>query len=273
MKKILKKYENYLIREGHSSKIYLFPVKKLLEYYKLTELNQEKIDNYMTKITKQYSPAYVNLIHNALRCFFTFMELNLKIPKDLKIPKKKIKSLSMDYIENTILPKIDTINYINPIKVKAIIYLMCYTGLRKSEIPLIKRENINLYCHDKKGRRYGKLKVYLKKTKKEKNIIFPLKVCKIIEKYFLTENENQNAFNAGLTVVDNIFRKLKESFKDSNYLFPHLFKKTAITHLHDCGFSLKEISEMIGISIKTIFNHYLDVDMDKIEESYVERIK
>jgi len=143
---------------------------------------------------------------------------------------------------------------------------MAYTGMRKSEVPLLTRENIDL---DKR-----RLKVYLKKVGKEKIFKFPKKVAVEIKEYFSTELEETNAFNIGERGVDCIFRKLKQHFKGDVNLFPHLFKKIAITHLHNvCEFSLKEISVMVGISVQTIEKHYLDIDMDKIEETYDERIK
>ncbi len=266
MKEILSKFKDYLIREGHSSNAYIFPVKKFLEIYSVGNINQDNIDKYMTEITQKYKPSYVNSIHSALRSFFRFLEKDFKIPKDLIVPLKKVKSLSMDFVEKRILPAVNSINFICPYKVKAIIYLMVYTGMRKSEIPLLKRADIDMQKR--------RLKVYLKKTKKEHIFLFPKKVAKVMENYFSTEPERTNAFNAGLSVVNNIFKKLKLHFKDEEHLFPHLFKKTAVTHLHNvCKFTLKEVSEMVGISVKTIEEHYLDLDIDKIYEDYDRRIK
>ena len=144
MKEILSKFKDYLIREGHSSNAYIFPVKKFLDVYSVDNINQDNTDKYMTEVTQKYKPTYVNSIHNALRCFFEFLKINVIIPKDLKVPHKKVKSLSMDFVENRILPAVDSINFIHPYKVKAIIYLMAYTGMRKSEIPLVQRSDIDL---------------------------------------------------------------------------------------------------------------------------------
>ena len=67
--------------------------------------------------------------------------------------------------------------------------------------------------------------------------------------------------------VNGIFTKLKTYFRGEVNLFPHLMKKTAVTHLHKLGYSLKEIAVMVGISVKTIDDHYLDVDIDTIQKS------
>lgn len=267
MKEKLLQFQNYLVRNGRTlstAKAYVFQVKKLLIV--CPELTQETVDDYLTKHAEKSEGTYMNLAINALRIYFNYAELNIMLPKWAKVTHKKIQSLPMSFVEKKILPAVDYMNFQNPYKVKSILYLMAYTGMRKSEVPLLERENIDL--------KNGKLKVYLKKTKKEHIFLFPKKVAVEIKDYFTTEAEETNAFNIGKAGVDCIFKKLKEYFKDDVNLFPHLLKKTAITHLHNaCGFSLKEISVMIGISVQTIESHYLDVDMDKIEETYNRRIK
>ena len=267
MKEKLLQFKNYLIRNGRTestAKAYAFQVKKLLAA--CSEVTQDTVDNYLTKHAQKPEGAYMNLTINALKTFFKFAELNILLPKWAKVTHKKIQSLPMEFVEKKILPAVDYMNFQNPYKVKSILYLMAYTGMRKCEVPLLKRANIDLDNH--------RLKVYLKKTKKEHIFIFPKKVAIEIKDYFTTEEENINAFNIGQRGVDCIFKKLKMYFKDEVNLFPHLLKKIAITHLHNvCKFTLKEISVMVGISVQTIESHYLDIDMDKIEETYNERIK
>lgn len=267
MQEKLLQFQNYLVRNSKSigtAKIYTYHVKQML--IACPELNQDTLDNYLTNHASKAEGTYMNLTINALRAYFKYAELDLLLPKWAKVTHKKIVSLPMDFIEKKLLPSIEHMNYHNPYKAKALLYLMAYTGMRKCEMPLLKRENIDL--------ENGELKAYLKKTHKEHIFLFPKKVAKEIKQYFTTEPEKENAFNITERSVDCIFRKLKEYFKGEVNLFPHLLKKVAITHLHNiCGFSLKEISEMVGISVQTIEGHYLDCDIEKIKETYNRRIK
>jgi len=261
----LNEFQEYLIREGHASKAYLYPLQKMFKDMGEIEFTQDNLNKYLTEFTYKYSAEYTNLLHKALRCYMQFTGLGFRIPNDLKVPKRKVASLSMDFIEKKLLPAVDVMNFENPLKVKAILYLMAYTGMRKSEVIVLRREKMNL--------KEGMLSVYLQKTKKEHTFLFPQKVAEKIQNYFLTESQQTNAFNLGATGVNYIFDKLKSHFKEEVRLFPHLFKKTAVTHLHKCGFSLKEISEMVGVSVTTLDKHYLDVDIEKIKQQYNDRIK
>lgn len=275
MEEKLLQFQNYLIRNRRTlstAKVYTFQVKKLL--IACPVITQEAVDKYLTACVEKTAASYMNCVIYALKTYFKYIELDILLPKWGKVTHKKIKSLPMEYVENKILPAVDYLNFQNPYKVKAILYLMVYTGMRKSEVPLLMRSNFNLDAVDGRGNKYGEIKAHLKKTKKEHVFIFPKKVASVIKNYFTTESELTNAFNIGNQGVTCIFKKLKTYFQGNVNLFPHLFKKIAITHLHNkCRFSLKEISEMVGISVATIESHYLDIDMDKIKDTYCDRIK
>jgi len=256
----LLEFQNYLVRNGRTlstAKAYVFQVKQLLTA--CPEITQATVDDYLTKRVTEAEGTYMNLSINALRPYFAYTEQNIILPKYAKPKHKKIQSLTMDFVEKQMLPAIECLNFQNPYKVKAVVYLMSYTGMRKCEVPLLTRDKMDLVNL--------RLTVYLKKTKKDHIFIFPKKVARVIKDYFDTEPETKNAFNIGEQGVNGIFIKLKSYFKGQVNLFPHLMKKTAVTHLHKLGYSMKEIAVMVGISVKTIDDHYLDVDIDTIQKS------
>ena len=122
MQEKLIQFQNYLIRNGRSmgtAKAYVFQVKKLL--IACPKVTQETVDNYLTKYAEQAEGSYMNLAINSLRTYFTYAELDIKLPKWAKVTHKKIESLPMDFVERKILPAVEYMNFQNPYKVKSIL--------------------------------------------------------------------------------------------------------------------------------------------------------
>jgi len=261
---ILQKFKRYLELQEITSETYYLKMKKILNIIPFEELNQKKIEDFILQCKKKNKPSYVNSLLTSLRAFVRCFKLNIDIPKSSKNIKYVPYSIDLNFLEQEVLPAVDWCDFQNTKKVKAILYLMFYTGMRSNEVYLLKREAFDLFNK--------RVRVYLKKTKKEKIMLYPQKVKQALEEYFETELEKENAFNIGHTAITAIFNKLKPCFPKIKF-HPHMFKKSAVTHLHSCGFSIAEISELIGISIKTLVDHYLNVNMETISKTYDKRIK
>ncbi|GAH21774.1 unnamed protein product, partial [marine sediment metagenome] len=104
--------------------------------------------------------------------------------------------ITLDYFENQIIPVVECI-FRNPLRTKAILYFMFYTGLRRNELYPLKREDINL--------KEREVKIYAQKVKTEEIRFFPQKVADLIKTYFSIEPEINNAFNLTKNTVKNIF--------------------------------------------------------------------
>lgn len=256
-------FKNYLLMNGKSDR-YVYPVRKFLDYIAGRDITQEVVDAYMLECSKKYSPANINFIINALKALFTQKKLVLSLPKYAKVIKSKPVSLSMEFVEDELLPAIEVMDFKNAIRVKALLMFMCYTGIRKNEVILLKRSQFDLDdCS---------IKMYIPKTKKEHIFLFPKKVAEQLKLYFMSEAEETNAFNLGKQSINRIFEKIKPYFKDVD-LFPHICKKTAVTYLYSKGFRAEEISVLVGISVRTLNEHYLDIRLDNIKKDYQKRIK
>ncbi len=261
---ILEKFKRYLNLQGINSDTYFHRIREMLDGFSFEEINQDKIEDYFIMMKLKHEPTYVNSILTSLRAFKNCFELDINIPKSLKTIKKVPYSIDLNFLEKDVVNAVEWSDFNNPKKVKAVLYLLFYTGMRSSEVYLLKREAFDL--------KHNKVKVYLKKTQREKIMLYPVKVKNILIEYFETEDEKTNAFNMGKTGIKEIFLKLQPCFPNVKF-HPHMFKKSAVTHLHSCGFSVAEIAEMVGITVKTLLDHYLDVNMDVIEKTYKDRIK
>ena len=265
MNELLNKFKDWLILNDVRPTPYLYVIRRFLKVIPANQITQENVDNYLLKIIKENKPTYVNSHITTFRKFFKFLKReDITLPKNVKKEKTIHQSLTLEFFEKEIVNEINWFGFKNPLKVKAMLYFMFYTGLRKSEVYLLRRENIDLKNRE--------AKVYLKKTKKEKIMIFPKKIVTVLEEYFDSEPEKKNAFNLGAGGIAYIFQMLKRHFPDIR-IYPHLFKKSAITHLYSCDFKVEEISEMVGISVQTILDHYLHIKLSAIKKTYEGRIK
>lgn len=257
----LDEFKTHLVLSGRRSNVYPRVIKYVLTA--VGEPTTENIRLYISDLILKHKPEYINLQLKAIKAYADFTGKHVTLPKFFK-PERKIKeSISLEFLENEIIPNLDK-TFENALKIQAILYFMFYSGVRKSEVYLLKRKDFDL--------NNGQVKVFLQKVGKEKIMLFPVKVTAILKDYFSTSNEKENAFNLGVGGIDYIFNELKKKYPDK-HLHPHIFKASAITHLHDCGFSISEISSLVGISANTIENHYLDVRLEKIKQSYEGRIK
>jgi len=152
----------------------------------------------------------------------------------------------------------------NPLKVKAILYFMFYTGVRQSEMVPIQRKDIDLKACI--------AKIYEKKTKKERLAVFPPRITKILLDYFNYCPEGENAFNIGKHSITYIFKALKHFFPKIR-LRPHLLRHSFATHLLRKGVDIAVVSKLLGHSNISTTERYLRLDISLIKEVYNNKIK
>lgn len=266
---MIDKYKNYLIVNGKSPNTitnYIAKVKVLLKKIKVKNINRETLSDYFLEFKKTY--PNINTINNckkAIRSFLRFLEKDKYIvPQSEKIPERLPEFITEEYFENNVIPVIESVSP-NPLKMKAILYFMFYTGLRVGEIPLLKREHIDL---DKRI-----IKFYIPKGKKERlGLIVNKKAKQFIQDYFSTEPETTNAFNISYYNLKQWFKNYKSYFKDINF-HPHLFRHCFGTYCRKIGIPLEDIKELMGHSNIQTTMIYAHVNIDDIKKRCDEAIK
>ena len=78
---------------------------------------------------------------------------------------------------------------LSPIKVKALLYFLYYTGIEERTLLKLSRKEI-------------------KESKRNKKILFGCKVQKILDAYYVIEEEQKNAFNIGASAIANFFNSI-----------------------------------------------------------------
>jgi len=263
---MLNKYKNWLIINGNSDATivaYLQRIKHFISKVSLDTLDEEKIIEYLLELKQNNSPSTVNGYRCAIKSLLEYLKKDISLPKQLKIEQKLPEFITKEMFEDEVIRVVECI-FTNPLKVKAILYFMFFTGVRESELASLQRKNIDL---EKRT-----AKIFNKKGKSEKIVIFTNKVKTIISHYFSTENEETNAFNISSNAIRKTFQKLKPYFKNIN-LHAHMFRHSFATYLRTEGFSIEDIKELLGHKSIQSTMRYAHADIKKIQEKYDKKIK
>ncbi len=266
---MIEKYRKHLIVNGKSHNTvvnYIDKAKTLLKKIKVENINKETLSDYFLEFKNTNSN--INTINNckkAIRSFLNFLEMdNSLVPQSEKVVERLPEFITEEYFENNVIPVIETCCK-NPIKIKAVLYFMFYTGLRIGEVVLLKRENIDL-----KNRT---LKFYMPKIKKERlGLITSKKAQKFIQDYFSIEPETINAFNINYYALRQWFVNYKCYFKDINF-HPHILRHSFGTYCRKIGIPLEDIKELMGHSNIQTTMIYAHVNIDDIKRRCDEAVK
>ncbi len=254
-------FKQYLINNGYNSLIYAKVISSLNK--KVNINNIENITNYLMKNKNNYAEEYINLHIKALKLFYKYKGINAELPKLRKVDNKIPESITEEYFLKTIIPMIDREMFLKPLRVKALLFFLFYTGVRKSELLTLKRKDIDL--------KQKTAKIYGKKTKKERLVVFTNKTKEILIEYFDKEPEKINSFNLGKYSLNEICSKLKPYFPDIN-LKPHLFRSSFATHLLSKGVDVTIVSKLLGHSNLQTTMRYLNTNIDLISNIYKKQV-
>lgn len=255
----MKEFKNWLILQGYAQgtiSTYTVIVKGILS--KIKGVTEEELNNYFLSLNGNCPIETYNVKIKAIRLYLKSLKLALNTPKLKKVPFTLPKSISLEYLEESLIPMVD-MTFRNPVRVRTLLYFMFFTGLRKSEIYALKRKDFDL--------EQKRVKIYEQKTKQERIVFYPDFVKQYLEGYFKLSPEKENAFNLGKGSIDYIFTKLKPYCKEVN-LTPHIFRHSFATYLAKKKMNLKYLKELMGHkNIKTT-ERYITANPDDLQDAY-----
>jgi integrase/recombinase XerD len=260
-------------------KTYLTGIKRSLVYIDIlnpfiTYLGENKIDfntitkdqiaEYFTK--KNYKTSSINTLINAIRGFCNYLEI-----KDHAIDKMtliEVETHFRQYITYDELLK--AIKYYATYNTRGMTSLKCsillkflfFTGIRKSELLILKRENIDLVnCV---------VKVYGIKTKEERLVYFPDTILKELMDYFNGEEEKDNAFNITKTELWYLTKKISKHLGKN--ITPHTLRHSFATHVMKKNMNPRIIQRILGHASLESTMVYANPDDKTAEEIYRKQI-
>jgi len=257
---MIEKYKNWLLVNGASTltvKNYMGKLKKFLKVVKVKEINEEKIAKFLLELGENQKASTVNIYRAIIKSFLIFLKKDISIPDQLKLEQKLPDSITEEFFIKEVIPVVECI-FTNPLKIKAIMYFIFYTGARRGELKHLKREHIDLTSRTVKI--YGK-------GKKERIVFFDERTAEILQSYFTTEPEIINAFNIRDKALEKVFEKVKPHFKNINFR-PHLLRHSFATMFINNGGDSAVLKRLMGHSSITTTERYIGVETTKLKEIY-----
>jgi len=262
---ILQKFKNWLAINVNSKRTVESYCYEIERFFKAIEgennLNQDTLNQYLKQCKEKYSSNQYNVILFAIKKLTIFLKKDLEFPKPEKINLESPDFITREYFEKEIIPVVECI-FENPLKIKAILYFMFFTGVRKHEVAILKREHINLKT--RRAKIFGK-------RKKPREVIFNKITTDILERYFSLEHETINAFNMEYSSIGWIFKKINPYLREVNFR-PLLMRHSWATYYLKKGLDISEISKILGHSQIQTTMRYANANIDNIQEK-IDKIK
>lgn len=264
----LEEYKIYLSNIKMSN-IYFNYMKLIFEYLdsnniKFETITKEQIAQYFSD--KKYDINSINLVIKAGRHYCKFIDMHVNAFQEIHLlkPAKKVRQyITLEELQLGIKYMATYNRRLDIKKFELVLYFLFYTGIRKSELYLLKRDDFNLIdCV---------VKVYIPKTKEERILPFPEKLRDKMTIYFNSEKEEYNAFNLKPGNLEYLFREVlsKHIGKD---LSPHSSRHGAGKYLANEGMPLTTIQKMFGHKSLTTTMIYLEADQKTIMSNYRQKI-
>ena len=231
----LEDFTLYIKNNGYSN-VYINPIKNYLNYCMCNDIDYllitfENLNSYIEYLKdNNILKGTINNHIKSLRFFYKYLAKNgsvtvnvAKLPTQFSLTHllyKKSDYFSKKEID-MLIDLSGTVLSIDVIKIKALFHFIMYTGISKSGLLVLKRENINL-------KECSAVIKTVTKQRQDKTVFFPRKVSDEIKKYFKNSIEVNNAFNIGKQTIVNVCSKLNKFVNNkhfTSYAFKHSLKK------------------------------------------------
>ncbi len=153
-----------------------------------------------------------------------------------------------------------------PHKIKALLYFLFYTGIRRNELINLMRKDVNLTDRTAIVRNPTK-------NRNERIVFYPLKVMRMLKEYFETEKEEINCFNLSRSRMDYFMKFLKNFNPPGKSIYPHLFRHSFANMLASEGIDIRIAQKLLGHKSIMSTMIYYDPDIKIIEKLYKKSIR
>ena len=211
----------------------------------------------------------------AMRSFYNFLADNHLSTKDilvdviLKVKQyKEAKTIPNSFTAEEIAGIVkDAMSFglMHPIKTRALIWFLFYSGLRKKEFLMLKRINFNLSeCE---------FTAKFTKNKIERIGYIPKEVRDMVQEYFSIEPEENNAFNMNRYTFEYFFTKLNECLPKGKHIHPHAMRHSFAMMLVDSSVDVAHAQKMMGHESIDATMRYFRVRDKQVKEIYAKKVK
>lgn len=243
---------------------------KHFESVDIAQISKDDIEKYIyhLKTKHQISDAKQNIIINAIKFY---MEKVLGKPRTMyELTRPKVAKVLPGTLSES--DTIQLINILPNIKHRAILYLLYSSGLRISEIPKlriedIKSQDMNIFIKGAKG-------------KKDRTTILAEQTLQVLREYFRMYKpsywlfEGQSGSQYTTSSINKVFRNAAKSANIAEWATPHTLRHSFATHLLQANVNLRFIQSCLGHEspeTTQIYTHIVNIN-NNIVRSPLDRI-
>lgn len=211
----------------------------------------------------------------AMRKYYTFLSEIGKVPVTILEEVGKFKNLKVDTKVNNVLDKTEFAGLVGhgmtlfrrykAEKIRALLFLMFYTGLRSGEVVNLKRKDFEL----------AKNRVVVRvptKNKTERYAYFPGEITEYLKKYFVREPEVTNAFNMTYYKIWYLISKLNTFIADGRKIHPHSLRHCFGNMLAEGDINVRVAQKLLGHKNINSTMIYYNPDAKVVERLYRARV-
>jgi len=279
---MIDQFKNHLIANDYSGTYYYnikpffkFCTEQGIDYFKIT---YNDINKYVISCKdKGHGKGFINNLLKAMRCFYKFLVLTHQADQGILDIARSFKLLQEDHKIHDFLTKKELdklisegmtygVKRMSPIKLKALLYFLFYTGLRKGELLNLKRIDIDLKKHQAIVRTPTK-------NKRERIVIYTRKVSALMRTYFKLEAEENNAFNMTTNKIQDLIQDLSQYMPAGKRLTVHTFRHSFANLLASNEISIRVAQKLLGHQNLNSTMIYYDPDITMVQDLYNKRLE
>lgn len=278
---MLDQFKNFLKMKDYSDK-YLSIVRCFLNYCNRNKidciyLTTAQLESFILDLRNQSKMnGTINNYIKGIRMFYKFLlshglsqvqvETLFKDIKTMKVDRKIRSVFTIKELDKMIR---DTMTFTStqPYKIKAMIYFMFYTGVRKKELLNLKRQDIDL------DKRTAVIRVPTK-NRNERIVMYPDIVVDVMRQYYRIEPvETVNVFNVTEPQFDYIINWMKNFCPQGKIFSAHILRHSFAHLLAANMIDIRVAQKLLGHKNLNSTAIYYDPDIETIKLIYNKKIK
>ena len=274
----LQSERNYSINTTIAYKKDILDLKKFLNNIKLQDATKKDIRKYLAfLVNEKISERSINRKLSSIKSFYNFLLLTETIAK---VPTAGIKTLKsypkvqIPYSKGEMAALLDSSikdrTDFNQIRNLLVVEMLYQTGMRRSELIHLKKENINFNKNE--------LKVTGKRNK-ERLIPIQSKLLALIQEYLhIAEIQDVNidkelfVTKAGKSLYPKLVYKIVNSYlsivTQKNKKSPHMLRHSFATHFLQNGAEINAVKEILGHASLAATQHYTHNDIEQLKKVF-----
>jgi site-specific recombinase XerD len=254
-------FKNWLLLNGcadSTSALYCSELEKL--FASIPQFDEANINQYLVTLkNKKLAEETLNIKIKAIKKYGEFTKTDIRLPKLFRPAQILPNYITIEFLENQIfkdLPELFIAKNVE--KIKVLLYVMFFSGLRISEIVSLTKENFEF--------KEAQMKVYIPKTKEERLIPLTNKMMRTIIIYMRDFPSEKLIFNLNKKQVEYICKKIQDNYKIEFH--PHTMRHSFAMHLKRMGFDILDIQFLLGHKNIKSTMRYAKADIKTIKEKF-----